>query len=135
MALANNQRLQMAQKLQADLKISMGLVIQMQDDNGNPAMVGSDVAFEIRQRQYNGFQMLAELSSSSAQGLPEHELWFVANNDLTLDAMAKYSKLAFSVGASSVKLVLSDAPALEDMIDANVVAEIPNDIRLGAVGQ
>lgn len=135
MALGNNTRWQIAHKLQADIGVLYGTSVQIQNDNGNPAILLSGIAlFEIQQRSFDGFQMLAELSSTSAQGMPEHTLIFVVSSSASLVDMAKVSKLAFGMGLSSVQLISSASPALSD-VSGTVLAEIANDLRLGAVGQ
>jgi hypothetical protein len=143
MALANNHREQMAKKLKADLQLlAADLACKLSDDAGDPLIElksGSTVValLKIQRRKFDGFQMLAELSSDSAQGLPEHECWVAIRDTMAHDRFAKISKAAFGIGASSLKLVVKNGadPASSDLVEANVTAEIPNSARLGAVGQ
>lgn len=141
MALANNQRHQMAKRLNADIpKLEATYTASLVDYNGDPEVIVKDSSAVVvarillKQRSFSGFNVVAELSSSAAEGLPEHECWLDMKDSLTFDKIAKLVKACDQVGASSLKILSSAAPAEADLIDANVLAEIPNNARLGATG-
>lgn len=87
----------------------------------------------IKQKKFNGFNIVAEISSSAGEGMPEHDAWLVIKDDRSLTEAAKLAKAVGGAGCASMKVVESSDPAEADMDDANA-AEIPNDARLGATG-
>lgn len=143
MALATNQKEQMAKRLQADAQILAPefAVSSTTDANGNPVVLfksGATVIAEmaIVPRSFNGFQIVAELSSSAAQGLPENEMWLVVKNDQSLATMAKLTKLALSASCSGMKVEVEASVDLSDIGDeTKVVLEMPNDARNGFSGR
>ena len=138
MALKSNTREQLAKRLAEDLRqISPELAqVRSVDSAGNPVVqLAGKFWLVVRQRSFNGFQVVAELSSSAAEGLPEHELWLVANSTTAdIIEMAKVMKAAAQLGCSSIKVVSKAGATLADAIEAEVDAELPN-TRIGASGQ
>lgn len=143
MALASNTKEQLAKRLKQDLeKLAPELsvsALQMAAD-GQPKLEVKSGATTvavcaIKRRTYKGFNVVAELSESAAEGLPEHECWVALKSDATLAQTAKLVKAASALGCSVTKLVSSSAPAEADLVDASVTVELPNDARNGQVGQ
>lgn len=142
MSLASNQKEQMAKRLKADLALLAPelAAASLQDSDSNPVIQlkdGSDVVAlaAIKRRSFNGFNVVAELSASAGEGYPEHELWLAVIDTTTLARQTKLTKLCAEMGCSSMKLVVTEAaPALADLVDANVSLELPNSARLGSVG-
>jgi hypothetical protein len=142
-ALASNTKEQLAKRLKQDIeKLAPELsvsALQMAAD-GQPKMEvksGSTTlaVVAIKRRTYKGFNVVAELSESAAEGLPEHECWLVLKSDATLAQTAKLVKATAGLGCSVLKLVSSAAPAEIDLVDSSVTVELPNDARNGQVGQ
>lgn len=145
MALASNQKQQMAKRLQADAKLlapeyaasliadaNGNPVVQLQDPSNSNAIVA---LMGIAPRSFSGFNIVAEISASAAEGLPEHELTLAVKSTTAVDKMAKFTKLAASVATSSLKIVsTSAAPALADLAAAPAL-EMPNDLRNGFTGR
>lgn len=143
MALASNTKEQLAKRLKQDIeKLAPELsvsALQMAAD-GQPKLEVKDGATTlavcaIKRRTYKGFNVVAELSESAAEGLPEHECWVALKSDASLAHTAKLVKAASALGCSVTKLVSSAAPAEADLVDASVTVELPNDARNGQVGQ
>lgn len=137
MALKSNQTEQMAKRLKQDLeKLAPELKVAAQAASLE-IKDGEDVVARIalKRREFEGFNIIHELSSSAGQGYPEHELWLALKDDSSLERCAKLVKAACAAGASELKLVkTADAPAEADMVEANVAITLPNDARLGAIG-
>ncbi len=135
-----NQREQMAKRLKQDLeKLAPEFSVAPSTYNSEPLLSISDntgvVALAwLKPRSFEGYNIVAELSSDAGQGYPETELWLDVINSTSLARMAKLVKAATHIGASSFKLLTSAAPATADLVDANVVEELPNDPRIGASG-
>lgn len=143
MALASNTKEQLAKRLKQDIeKLAPELsvsALQVAAD-GQPKLEvksGSTTiaVVAIKRRTYKGFNVVAELSESAAEGLPEHECWVALKSDATLAQTAKLVKASAALGCSALKLVTSAAPAEADLVEANVAVEMPNDARVGHVGQ
>jgi hypothetical protein len=145
MALANNQRFQLMKRFKRDLQIVGPEYFQSDDAlaNGDPALKlalssgGPVVAYvAITRKTFNGFQVVAELSSSAAEGLPEHDMWLAIDNTaIDVLKMAKLSSFAHRIGAASLKIVSAGAPPTSASIaESNVSLELPNDPRIGASG-
>jgi hypothetical protein len=141
MALANNTRDQLAKRLKQDLQLlapEFTVAVSACAD-GNPSLTLSNAAgvqayIAIKRRTYVGFNIVAELSASAAEGTPEHECWLDLNTGLGLVEVVKLTKAAAGIGCSSLKVLSSAAPADADLVDANVLADIPNDARVGYAG-
>jgi len=92
----------------------------------------------VKQRSFSGFNVVAELSSSAGEGLPEHELWVCEDSDasgMTNIFLARLMAVASKLGCSSIKFIDSTStPAESVLTEANVDVEIPNSDQLGAVG-
>jgi hypothetical protein len=146
MSLASNHRFQLMKRLKRDMELAapeFALSDESVDSGANPALrlkiAGTDVALiAIRRKSFNGFQVVAELSSSSAEGLPEHDMWVQVDTDaagVTVAKAAKIASMAAKIGCASMKLVFSTAaPAEAQLIEANISEDIGNDARLGATG-
>lgn len=144
MALATNTRIQMMKRLKRDIQLSIpSLVITDSPAGSEPGIMlsvaGVDVAHaSIKPKTFNGFNVVAELSSSAAEGYPESELYLqIDTNAVGMDynMAAKIMHNASKLGCSLIKLIASTAaPDPANAIDSNVTAEIANDARLGAVG-
>lgn len=142
MALANNQRDQLAKRLKADIEVREGYTVDLSYlSSGDPLLTikntsATIIAYcSIARRSFDGFNVVAELSSSAAEGLPEHVAYMLVDSDEADAVKAKLSVYAYSLGCSSTKLGFKAVIASSDLVDANVNAEIPNSARLGAVGQ
>jgi hypothetical protein len=140
MALASNTKEQIAKRLKQDIeKLAPELTCAAKAAaDGQPMIEIKDGATvvalaAIKRKSFNGFNIVAEISSSAGEGLPEHDAFLIVKDDQSLVRMAKLAKAAAGVGCASLKVAASAAPAEADMTDANTT-EIPNDARLGAVG-
>ena len=143
MPLANNQREQLAKRLEADIKLRHPdyVVTASQAATGEPVLGvnngSADIAyFAVSKRTFDGFNVVAELSSSAAEGLPEHILWLAVDTGATQLENSRMMKLASDLGTSSIKLAFEATVDSSDVLDdAKVVDELPNDARNGASGQ
>jgi len=143
MPLANNQREQLGKRLKADIGLRKpDLVIdESVSANGEPIFVVSaggneEAAFAVSKIEFAGFNVVAELSSSAAEGLPEHITWLAIDTGATQLFAAEMMQLAVNLGTSSIKLAFEATIDKDDVLDdAKVVAELPNSARLGASGQ
>lgn len=142
MALANNTRDQLAKRLKQDIQLLAPefTVAAGATAAGDPTLTVSNAAgvqalIAIKRRTYVGFNIVAELSASAAEGTPEHECWLDLNSTLAIEESAKLIKAAAGIGCSSMKILAAAAPAEADLVEANVKADIPNDARVGYVGQ
>ena len=143
MALASNTKEQLAKRLKQDIeKLAPELSVSTLQAaaDGQPKLEvksgSTTVAVcAVKRRTYKGFNVVAELSESAAEGLPEHECWVVIKSDATLSQTAKLVKAASTLGCSVTKLVSSEEPSESDLVDSSVTVELPNDARVGQVGQ
>ena len=142
MALMNNMREQLAKRLAADipLRVPSMVVAQSVMASGDPMLTisvsGTAIAVAaITRRTYNGFNVVAELSASAAEGLPEHFCWMMIKDNQTQLVTAELAMIAKQLGTSAVKLGFVASPAEGSLVDASVSVEFANDARLGAVGQ
>jgi hypothetical protein len=144
MALASNTKEQLAKRLKQDLQAAapeMSVSALQAAADGQPLLEIRDASAvliaiaQIKRKTYVGFNIVAELSASAAEGLPEHDLWLVIKNDQSQAVTAKLAAVAHRLGTASFKLCPSAAPAEADAVDANVALELGNDPRHGAVGQ
>jgi|GEM_PF-6128817 len=143
MALASNTREQLAKRLKADIEIrEAGYVADLGSTAaGDPLLTiknaaGTVIAYaNIARRSFSGFNVVAELSSSAAEGLPEHICYMLIDSDEANAVKAKLSIYAFTLGCSSTKLGFMSTITAADLTDANVAIEIANSGRYGAVGQ
>lgn len=139
MALASNQKEQMAKRLKQDLELlAPEFTASMADSSTVELKSGSTVIalLSIRQRSFSGFNVVAELSSSAAEGLPEHEMWLVVKDDQSLTTMAKLTKAAAAMACSSLKIAVEAAVDAADVGDETKVdLEMPNDARVGFSGR
>lgn len=137
--LKSNETEQMAKRLQSDLKIiAAELSTEKPQENALVIKSGADVkaVIVLKRREFNGFNILNELSSEVGQGFPEHEAFVVFKADCTLVQIAKIVKATAAIGCSSMKICqTAAAPSVADATDANLQAELSNDARLGAVGR
>jgi hypothetical protein len=137
MALKSNHTDQMAKRLEQDLKLlAPELSIKLKADGLIEIKKAAAVLAlaKLKRMSFDGFNIVAELSGSAGEGFPEHQAWLVIKNDATLGEIAKLVKAVAAAGAAELKVVESAAPAEADMVEANATS-IPNDARLGAVGQ
>lgn len=145
MSLSTNSRQQMIKRIKQDIKFSMPAVVTTDapQANGEPGIMLSIAGVNVSHialspRSFNGFQVVAELSSSAAEGFPETDLYLQLDTDaagMNHNVAAQIVHNASKLGCSMIKMIASTAsPAAANAIDANVTAEIPNDARLGAVG-
>lgn len=144
MALASNQKEQLAKRVKQEIeKLAPELTVSsvQAGSDGQPELTvksnGTVIALlAVRRRTYKGFNIVAEISESAAEGLPEHELWLAVDDSNTLVQNAKLLKASFALGCSGLKLIVTTAAPVEaDLVEANVSAELPNDARNGFVGQ
>jgi hypothetical protein len=142
MALASNMKRQLARKLTDDMTaLNPAYTVAAQDTAaGDPSLLISTggvaiAAMQIKRRAFIGFNIVAELSSSAGEGFPEHECWLVVKSTQDPLTVAQLMKAADLAGCSVVKFgEVTAAPALADLIDANIVAEIANNPRMGQTG-
>jgi hypothetical protein len=143
-ALASNTKEQLAKRLKQDLeKLAPELSVSALQAaaDGQPKLEVKDGATllaicAIKRRTYKGFNVVAELSESAAEGLPEHECWVALKSSATVAQTAKLVKAASALGCSVLKLVSTAAAPVEtDLVEASVTVELPNDARNGQVGQ
>jgi hypothetical protein len=143
MPLANNQRDQLGDRLEADIKLREPGFTVTRDvgATGEPIFLvdsgsGVDAAFAISKRTFDGFNVVAELSSSAAEGLPEHITWVAVDTGASQILSMKYMQMAVDVGASSVKVAFEATIDKDSVLDdALVAAELPANARTGASGQ
>jgi hypothetical protein len=152
MALATNTRFQLAERLQADLQLTNGYAVvssltagtgsggapQANDPFLMVSLGGTNkAAICISQRHYNSFNVVAELSSSAAEGLPEHVAYVLISTAASQTDTALIAAIVKRLGTSSVKFGFVAVGNLDEahMTDAAVAYELPNDARLGASGQ
>jgi hypothetical protein len=91
-------------------------------------------------KAFNGFQVVAELSSSSANGLPETDL-FVQFNQASaaynVDILARLVYAAGRIGCATLNIINSASYETLDgsqILYANITTQIVNDSRAGGVG-
>lgn len=142
MALASNTKEQLAKRLKADIELrdSSLTVVSDVSSAGDPVLTiksGATVVglCMISRRSFAGFNVVAELSSSAAEGLPEHVAFLLQLNTNSQLLTAKLAMVVKQLGTSSVQLGFKAAPVIADLVAANVSEEIPNDSRVGAAGQ
>lgn len=142
MALASNTKEQLAKRLKADIELREGYTAELgQLASGDPVLTIKDASAtllaycSIARRSFNGFNVVAELSSSAAEGLPEHIAYLLMDSDNSALINSKLAVYVSQLGCSSMKLGFKSTIATSDLTDANVNAEIPNSARYGAVGQ
>ena len=142
MALASNVRDQLAKRLKADIELRDASLVATigASAGGDPLLTiksgATVVALCLISRfTYSGFNVVAELSSSAAEGLPEHSAYLMQLNTNSQLLTAKLAMVVKMIGTASVKLGFSAAPVEGDLIAANVAEEFPNDARSGAAGQ
>jgi len=151
MALANNQRYQLAERLQADLQLTNGMTVTSSQTTGtnyagavgDPLLLVADSAgtnvalIWITQRTFNAFNVVAELSQSAAVGLPEHICYQLTNSGGSQIDTTLVAAIVKRLGTSSVQYGFVAVGSLTEanLTLANVTFELPNDSRLGASGQ
>ena len=143
MPLANNQREQLVKRLEADIKLREPSFTVSREDAATGEVVllvdsgsGVDAAFTISKRTFDGFNVVAELSSSAAEGLPEHIAWVAVDTGASQILSMKYMQMAVDAGASSVKVAFEATIDKDSVLDdALVAAELPANARTGASGQ
>jgi hypothetical protein len=143
MALSSNSKEQIAKRLKANLGLRFPgySVASAVDTNGNPALILTNAsavdvaAFVVARRSFVGFNVVAELSASAAEGLPEHVLMVACRSDASQLVTADIFMSAHEMGTSSLTLAFPAAATVAAAIDtAQQVQEFVNDARLGAVG-
>lgn len=140
MALANNTRFQLAQRLTQNLKsLNPDCTIAQSTDGIDPALAISDTSgviavAVIRQKTFIGLNIVAEISSSAGEGTPEHDLFLAMLPTTSPSRASKLSKAASLLGTASLKIVEDATPLAAHCVDANVTAEIPNSAEFGSVG-
>ncbi len=142
MALASNQKDQMAKRLKQELEKSAPELAAAlkQDASGDPVVElksGATVValLAIKRRTFSGFNIVNEISAEAGNGYPEHEMWMVVKDDTTLPTMLKLSKAAAAIACSGIKLAVEASADMADIGDESKVdLEIANDARLGFAG-
>ena len=143
MALASNHKEQLAKRLKADLEIrNPSLTVDLSvRSSGAPLLTvksGATIVsvVSVVQRSFSGFNVVAELSSSAAEGLPEHVVNMLQLSTNSQLLTSKLTLTAFSLGASSLNIGFKSSPVESDLDTAsNFSEEIPNSARYGASGQ
>jgi hypothetical protein len=142
MALASNQKEQMAKRLKQELELSATeyTIAAKQDADSDPVIevkLSTTVValIAIKRKTFTGFNIVNEISSSAGNGFPEHDMWLVVKDDLTLVGMAKITKAAAAIGCSTMKIAVEASADLTDIGDeSKVVAQLPNTARYGFSG-
>jgi hypothetical protein len=167
MSLATNTRVQMGKRLLQDLQLAVpqftytqseytdgngayDAILSITDSSANPIALVAIVA-----KSFFGFNVVAELSSNAAVGLPETDCFFVMDTSIgsiTYDSVAQMLHETFRLGAASTQIINQSAAhgftAMQALVFpgytipstpvtpsyANVTSTIANDARLGAVG-
>lgn len=148
MALATNTKDQLAKRLQADIQLreptyTVDSSTQVTAVPGDPLLTVKDAGaskiaiIAIDRRTFSGFQVVAELSSSAAEGLPEHVAYMLIDTAQSQTVVSKMVMYLGHIGFSSVKVgfVASGSLTEANLTDANVAFELANDPRYGASGQ
>lgn len=142
MSLASNHKDQMAKRLKADLELrGYSATIDLTAANDPLLTIKSGATklaiCQITRRSFNGFQVVAELSTSAAEGLPEHIAYLLVDSAASQLNTSKLAMFVKALGTSSMKLgfVVNASLTEANLTDANVAAEIGNDARSGASGQ
>lgn len=143
MPLANNHREQLAKRLKADLELRFPTytVTASTAATGEPILAvndgSSDIAYlAVSKRTFDGFNVVAELSSSAAEGLPEHVTWLAVDSGESQLSTSQLVHAASKLGTSSLKLAFEASVDSSDVLDdSKIVAELVNDARNGASGQ
>jgi hypothetical protein len=112
--------------------------------DGSPALKIEDASANIiayvaiNPLHFNGFQVVAELSSSAAEGLPEHRMWLAINTSqsaMNYNEAAVLVQATARIGCAQLNLIVTTSALSSAIIaDANITRVIPNDARLGASG-
>jgi hypothetical protein len=135
---------QLIARLKRSLKRSTTLTLV--DDSlsdGSPALViksgATAIAYvAVQPRSFNGFNVVAELSSAAGEGYPEHVVHVYFDTDaagMDTATAAQIAMLAGRIGASSMAVYQNTtAPSNAVIIAANLVYEIANTDEAGAVG-
>jgi len=140
MALASNTRDQLALRLRQNIeRLAPEWAVSASHESGDPAIKVTEdsdtiAAIVIRRKSFVGLNIVAELSSSAAEGLPEHDVFLVIKDDLSPAKAAKLTKAATLLGCASLKVCEKAAPSASDAAESSVTAEIPNSADFGAVG-
>lgn len=150
MSLANNQRDQLAKRLKADVALreptwtadislcAGGAVPAAGDAFLTIKAAGTVIAVAaVARRTFNSFNVVAELSQSAAEGLPEHFVYILVDNGASQAVTSKLAILAKQLGTSSVAFGYVATGNLDEahMTSAAISFEYGNDARLGASGQ
>jgi hypothetical protein len=154
MALATNTRYQLAARLVADLQLTNGMTVTQSQTLGNGGNPGCPVAgdplltvfnsagtkialISVDQLTFNGFNVVAELSSSAAVGLPEHTIYLLENSANTQLDTSLLAATVKRMSTATIKFGFTAVGNLTEanLSDANIAYQLPNDARLGASGQ
>jgi hypothetical protein len=154
MALATNTRDQLGKRLAADLALTNGMTVTVAQTLGNGGNPGCPIAgdplltvfnsagtkialISIDQFTFNGFNVVAELSSSAAVGLPEHMTYLLVNSAASQLDTSLLSAVVKRLGTATIKYGFVAVGSLTEanLSDANIAFQLPNDSRLGASGQ
>jgi hypothetical protein len=152
MSLATNTRIQLGERLQADLRLrepswtistAYALGTTPTGPNAGDPLIsvvvsGSLVAeVALSAMQFNGFNVVAELSSSAAQGLPETVAYLLTDttqSQLVTQKLGAYVK-QLGTAALNVGFVASASINEAAFVPSNIAFTIVNDARSGAAGQ
>lgn len=148
MALAGNTRFQLAERLQADIQLreptyTVVSSTQVTAVPGDPLLTVKNASaatiaiIAIDRRTFSGFNVVAELSSSAAEGLPEHIGYMLIDTAQSQTVVSKMVAYLVKIGFSSVQIGFVAAGSLTEanLTAANVAFELSNDARYGASGQ
>jgi hypothetical protein len=145
MARQSNVRDQLMQKFKkamSALAPSLTVVDAAALSDGSPAVTIKSGAtaiafFAIAPRAYSGFNVVAELSSSAAEGTPEHiaQLYMDTNaSGMNAQEAALLGAIAYGVGCSSFQIYNgTDSPAAGELIASQLSFEVGAS-AMGAVG-
>jgi redox-regulated HSP33 family molecular chaperone len=145
MSLATNTRFQMAEKLRLNFYkrfFSQGYQIsEIGNATDGSVMVSISsagtviAACALKPFQFNGFQVVAELSASAAQGLPETQAYLAIATTQGQQFTAQVSMAVKEIGSAVVNQIFQSTVTPTNVVDDTLVAyQWGNDSILGASG-
>lgn len=149
MALASNTRYQLSNRLKADLLLRFpGYTVAQSIAAGTGLVDSGDyllaltnssativALLAVSRRHYSGFNVVAELSSSAAEGLPEHIVYSLVLTTAGQLVTSQVMMTAAQMGASSIVFGFNATMTEVTMSATNMPNEYVNSARSGASGQ
>jgi hypothetical protein len=154
MSLATNTRDQIVRRLKRNIELTVpnSTVVLSQCTSADavaagesPSLIVSISAVAVAYiaalpKSFNGFNVVAELSSTSANGLPETDLFLQfdeAAASYSIDAVQRLVYQCGRMGCSELDIINTSAEETLDgseILYANITTQIANDPSLGGVG-